>query len=90
VVRESATAGRERVFSGWASPLYLKHSWGASRASSGVPLDSPGFLWTSPCITRCVTHALRLVADDRASARFCGDGPFGAPFVSVFLRRISF
>jgi len=38
--RESATAGRERVFSARASPLYLKPSWRALRASSGVPLDS--------------------------------------------------
>jgi hypothetical protein len=72
--RESATAGRERVFSARAIPLYLKPSWRALRASSGVPLASPGFLWTSPCITRCVTPVLRLMAHDRASARFAATG----------------
>ena len=71
------------------APLYLKPSWRALRALSGVTLDYPGFLWTSLCTTRCVTHALRLMAHDQASARFCGGGPFGASFVSAFLRRSS-
>jgi DNA invertase Pin-like site-specific DNA recombinase len=84
---EGKYRGRKPIASGKRDAILQLAASGrtkAQMASSGVTLDCPGFLWTSPCITRCVTHVLRLMADDRASARFCGGGPFGAPLHWLF------